>query len=131
MVITTDKGGKWAILGYCPWKNIIPSYIRDHILDLADYVSGNKVCARLLTPVQAVLNPRKKDGKVCCVSITNCTIGKSGEMELLIREPLGESFFFMSQYNGECELSYEKRGDDYIVKVPSLEPWSVGTVFVR
>ena len=132
MVITTDKGGKWAILGYCPWKNIIPSNIRDHILDLADYVSDNGVCARLITPVQAVLNPRKNnDGKVCCVSITNCTIGKSGEMELLIREPLGEKFYFMSQYNGECELSYEKLGEDYIIKVPSIDAWSVGTVFVK
>jgi hypothetical protein len=132
MVITTDKGGTWAILGYCPWKNIIPSNIRDHILDLADYVSGNGVCARLITPVQAVLNPRKNnDGKVCCVSITNCTIGESGEMELLIRKSAGDKFYFMSQYNGECELTAEKRGDEYLVKVPSINGWSVGTVFVK
>ena len=61
----------------------------------------------------------------------NCTIGKSGELELLIRNPKSESFRFMSQYNGECDLDFEKRGDDYIVKIPSLEPWSVGTVFVK
>ena len=77
-------------------------------------------------------NPRKNsDNKVVCVSITNCTVGKSGDMELLIREPAGENFFFMSQYNGECELSYEKRGDEYIIKVPSINGWSVGTVFVK
>ena len=85
----------------------------------------------MLTPAQAVLLPRKNnDGKTVCVSVTNCTIGKSGELELLIRNPRSESFKFISQYNGECDLAFDRCGDDYIVKLPSLDPWSVGTVFM-
>ena len=132
MVVRTRKGAKWAILGYSPWKYLIPTYKRDHILDIADYVCGNALAARLVTPMQAVLLPRKNDnGKTVCVSVTNCTIGESGEFKLLIRNPIGEHFTFMSQYDGEKMLSYEKVGEDYLLTVPSLHPWSVGTVFVH
>ena len=132
MIVRTRGGAKWAILGYSPWKYLIPTYKRDHILDIADYVCGNTLAARLVTPMQAVLLPRKNDdGKTVCVSVTNCTIGESGEFKLLIRNPIGEHFTFMSQYDGEAELSYEKIGDDYLLTVPSLHPWSVGTVFVH
>lgn len=132
LIITTKKGGKWAISGYVPWKGNIPMFKRDHLLSIADYISGNRLCAKLLSPVQAVLLPRKnKNGKVCLVSVTNCTIGESGEMQLLIRNPAGEKFTFMSQYNGEEKLSFKKDGNDYIITLPSLNPWSVGTVFVE
>ncbi len=131
IVIDTDKGGKWAVLGYCPWKNVIPSWMRDHILDLADYISGNALCARLLSPVPVLLSPRKKeDGMTVCVSITNCSIGKTGETQLLVRNPVGEKFYFMSQYNGSTYLTAEKHGNDYIVNIPSIDSWSVATVFM-
>ena len=132
MIIQTRKGAKWAILGYSPWKYLIPTYKRDHILDITDYISENALAARLVTPMQAVLLPRKNaDGKTVCVSITNCTIGESGDFKLLIRNPNGEKFTFMSQYDGEKTLSFEKIGEDYLLTVPSLYPWSVGTVFVH
>ena len=132
MIIQTRKGAKWAILGYSPWKYLIPTYKRDHILDITDYISENALAARLVTPMQAVLLPRKNaDGKTVCVSITNCTIGESGDFKLLIRNPIGEKFTFMSQYDGEKTLSFEKIGEDYLLTVPSLHPWSVGTVFVH
>lgn len=131
-VFETSKGAKWAVFGIALWNGVVNSRVITRILDIADHISGNALAARLLTLVQAVLMPRKNDeGNTVCVSITNCTIGKSGEITLLIRNPRSESFKFMSQYNGECELAYEKRGDDYIVKIPSLEPWSVGSVFVE
>ena len=132
LVFTTEKGAKWAVSGYVPWKGNIPLFKRDHQLRIADYISGKKLCAKLLSPVQAVLSPRKdKDGKVTVVSITNCTIGESGELELFVRNPASENFTFMSQYNGEKKLDFTKDGDDYIIKVPSINPWSVGTVFIN
>ena len=94
-------------------------------------ISNNALPARLESLVQAVVLPRRNnEGKVVCVSITNCTIGESGELKLRIRKPAGEKFSFASQYNGEQTLTYEKDGNDYIVTLPSLHPWSVGTVFV-
>lgn len=131
-IVNTSAGGKWAIFGFALWNGVVDSAVIKHILDVADCISDNSLAARLAAPALAVLLPRKNDdGKTVCVSVINCTIGKSGEMELLIRNPRSESFKFMSQYNGECDLAFEKRGDDYIVKIPSLEPWSVGTVFIE
>ena len=131
-IVSTSAGAKWAIFGLALWNGVVDSDVIKHILDVADHISDNSLSARLLAPALAVLLPRKNDdGKTVCVSVINCTIGKSGELELLIRNPKSESFRFMSQYNGECDPDFEKRGDDYIVKIPSLEPWSVGTVFIK
>ncbi len=131
-VFTTPKGAKWAALGYAPWKGVMPTSKRDQVLNIGDYISGNALCSKLITPFPAVLMPRKHNetGKTVSVSLTNCTVGESGELKLLIRNPAGENFTFMSQYNGEKKLSFEKQGDDYIVTVPSINPWSVATVFV-
>lgn len=131
-IITTPKGVKWAVLGYCPWKGVIPTFKREQILDISDYISKNALPARLLSPVQAALHPRKNsDGKTVCVSVTNLTIGESGELKLVIRNPIGEKFTFMSQYNGEKLLPFEKSGTDYILTLPSLHPYSVSTVFIE
>ena len=130
-IVTTPKGAKWAVFGYSFWKGVMPSFVRDHILDVADYISNNALPARLDSLVQAAILPRRNnEGKVVCVSIANCTIGESGELKLRIRNPKSENFSFASQYNGEQKLEFEKNGNDYIVTVPSLNPWSVGTVFV-
>ena len=103
---------------------------REQILNAADTIRSRGLCTRLLTPVQAVLLPRKNsNGKTVCVSVTNCTIGESGELKLLIRNPEVESFTYMSQYSGSGKLEYKKCGDDYIVTVPSIKPWSVATIF--
>ncbi len=131
-IITLETGAKWAINGYCPWRGNIPTYKRDLLLNIADYISGNALPARLITPFPAILLPRKNEaGKVTCVSLVNCTVGESGEMELLVRNPAGDSFTFMSQYNGTTKLPARKVGEDYIVTVPSVNAWSVGTVFAE
>ena len=86
--------------------------------------------AKILTPVQAVLMPRiNSNGDTASASVINCTIGTEKNVELLIRNPIGERFYFMSQYDGECELSAKKTVDGYVVTIPTLSPWSVGTVF--
>lgn len=113
LILKTELGGNWAILGYAPWKGIISLAKRDQILNIADYISGNSLPARLITPIKAALHPRKNDaGQTVAVSITNCTVGKSGILGLLIRNPKSEKFLFMSQYNGEEELSFTKIGND-------------------
>lgn len=145
LLMPTGKGGTWAVLGYMPWKGVINLVKRDHLLNIADYIGKTRLPARLVNPVQAVLLPRKdRDGKTVAVSLINCTIGESGETELLIRDPKAEKFTFRAQYRAGVltdgtgkgrelpapELPFEKRGADYLVRVPSLAPYSVGTVFI-
>ena len=130
-IITTDLGGKWAILCNAPWKGVVPAYYRDYVLDIADYISGGRLCARILEPIQATLHVRKnKDGSVAAVSVTNCTVGPTGEFRLAIRNAAGKSFRFMSQYDGERQLTCEHKDGMDIVTVPSVTAWSVATVFV-
>lgn len=130
LILRTKEGGRWAVLGYAPWKGVISLNKRDQILNIADVIGEKRLPARLATPLRAVLLPRKdENGKTVAVSIINCTIGKSDELELVVRDPLGEDISFMSQYSGEARPSFTKRGDELVIKLPSIEPWSVGTVF--
>ncbi len=131
MIISTKTGGKWAILGYVPWCGNIPLYRRDMLLDIIDHISGNALPARLITPMPAMLLPRKDEkGRVACISLVNCTVGESGELELLVRNPAAERFTLISQHNGTHALAFRRKGDDYIVTLPSISAWSVATVFV-
>lgn len=131
MIISTETGGKWAILGYCPWRNDVPSFKRDMLLDIADYISGNALPARLVTPVACVLWPRcDREGRTVAVSIANRTVGETEEMELLVRRPVGKRFTLMSQYDGTHTLTARREGEDYILTLPSLRAWSMATVFV-
>ena len=129
VITTTDQGGKWAVMACDLWKGIVPSTQRNRILNIIDLISGG-MPAKILSPIQANLMPRTDaDGKTVSASIVNCTIGKTKNIELIIRDPKAKRFYFMSQYDGECELTARKTDDGYIVTLPSLSPWSVGTVF--
>ena len=131
LILKNKEGGKWAIFAYSFWKYVIPTCKRNQILNAVNYISDNAICAKLETPVQAILLPRKNQkDKLSMVSVINCTIGESGEIVLRLKNVTGEKFTFMSQYNGEKELVFEKDGDDYLVTMPSLNPWSTGTIFI-
>ncbi|MBO5480960.1 MAG: hypothetical protein J6A63_07230 [Clostridia bacterium] len=130
LIITTPQGGRWAVLGYTPWKGVISHARREQYLNVVDYISDNGLCARIRTPLQTMLLPRTdENGKTVCVSVTNCTVGESGELEILIRNPKTESFVFMAQGGIEQKLTFEKTDAGYVVKTPSLAPWSVCTIF--
>ena len=129
VVMNTAEGGKWAVVACDLWKGAVPSTQRGRILNIADYISGG-MPAKILSPIQAILMPRVDDGgNTLAASVVNCTIGKANDIELVIRKPLSERFGFMSQYNGTCKLTAKKTDDGYLVTIPRLDAWSVGTVF--
>ena len=101
-----------------------------------DLISEKKsLKAKLLEPLKAVVLPRVNDeDKVLCVSIVNATVGESGTLTLLIRNPESERFSFQSGTVSDIPLSFEKKTTaegmtEYFVHLPSLPGWSVGTVF--
>ena len=129
VAMNTAEGGKWAVVACDLWKGVVPSTQRSRILNIADYVSGG-MPAKILSPIQAILMPRVDDGRnTLAASVVNCTIGKANNVELVVRSPASPRFYFMSQYNGERELTANKTDDGYIVTIPGIDPWSVGTVF--
>lgn len=131
LILTTPTGAKWAVFGHCPWKGIISFKRQQQILNAVDYICKSGIAARLETAFPAALLPRKNEqGKTVCVSLANCTIGESGELKVRIRNSIGNCFSYMSQYNGNGKLDYIKDGNDYVVTVPNINPWSVLTIFI-
>ena len=131
-VARTDAGARWAVFGHSPWNGVISKDKRDQILRAADYISGNRLPAVLETAQQAILLPRETaDGRTAGVSLVNCTIGRTEPLLLRIRRPDGSRFTVMSADETVENLSYEKDGEDYLVTIPPMQPWSVATLFVE
>jgi len=131
VIIPVKEGAKWAVCGYALWKHIVPSFQRNRIFNILDYIAPSALVARPLSPVQSFVLSRvdKNTGKTLAVSILNCTIEPQSQIKILIRNPEIKSFTFISQYDGELPLTYEETSDGFIVTIPKLSPWSIGTVF--
>lgn len=131
-VFTTTGGAKWAV-SYDMWRRGISFEKRNQLLNMMAYISGRRFAAELLTPIQAIVHPRADEtGKLAAVSVTNVTVGDSGELQLILRNPAGTKFTFMSQYSDEIPLAGEELGNgEYLVKIPDLHGWSVGTIFAE
>ena len=133
--VTTPYGGTWTVFGNHPF--VYTSLARrNQFFSAMDLISAKKsLKAKLLEPLKAIVLPRvNKEDKVLCVSIVNTTVGQSGELTLLIRNPESEHFSFQSGTVSDVPLVYEKKTNaegmpEYFVHLPTLPGWSVGTVF--
>ncbi len=133
--VTTPYGGTWTAFGNHPF--VYTSLARrNQFFSAMDLISAKKsLKAKLLEPLKAIVLPRvNKEDKVLCVSIVNTTVGQSGELTLLIRNPESEHFSFQSGTVSDVPLAYEKKTNaegmpEYFVHLPTLPGWSVGTVF--
>ena len=91
------------------------------------YISGKPLPARLIEAFSSVILPRVyKNGSLASVSVVNCMPGESGEYHIRLQAPEGARALYMSQYGEKAELSV---GRDGVLKMPSLAPWTVATVF--
>ncbi len=130
-IFTTREGAKWIALSDL-WGRGISTDKRNQYLNAMAYISGKRFAGELVTPIQAVVHPRvNADGKTVAMSITNCTVGDSGELSVIIRNPAGTCFTFMGQCQPEISLTPEKIGEnEYLVKVPNIRGWAVCTIFI-
>ena len=132
-VFTTEKGAKWAAFGFDLWARTKSCEKRTQFLNVCEYISEKRFSAELTTPIQSCILPRENaDGKCAAVSIINCTVGESGRLKIVIRNPESEEFTFMSQYLPETAVKSEKIADnEYEVEIPSISGWSTGTIFCK
>lgn len=121
---------KWAVFGYCIWKDIISSAKRRQIIYAADYVCGHQLPAILESAEQVVVLPRvDKEKKTVSVTLCNASIGKTDEMVLRIRNPRGSQFVLMNA--DICmDAKTERDGNDVLVTVPSIGGWDILTLFI-
>lgn len=129
-ILHPKQGGRLAVLAYGLWKGNVPSFQRDRILNIFEYV-GAPLPARVTSLHQAVLYLRaeKESGRLLAASVCNPTVGVAEGITLTVKAPASERFVFRSQYGKECELEFTKEGDAYHLTLPSIAPYSLGTVF--
>ena len=131
-IVTTPRGAKWFVDGYHLWKTVIPTYKRERLLNIVDYISEKALPARMITSLPVVLYPRvNAAGETAAVSVVNMTVGRSGPIAVRIRRPAGCFYTYMSQHNGagECELRHD--GDGVIAVIPDVDAYSAATIFVE
>jgi len=131
VIIPVQGGAHWAVIGHALWKYIVPSYQRDRIINILDYIAPTALASRLISPVQAFVLSRvdKISGMTLAVSLLNCTIEPQSQIKVLIRNPETKAFTYVSQYDGEVPLHFEETANGFLVTIPHLSPWSLGTVF--
>ncbi len=130
-VVRTKLNTKWAVFGCNPWVDVISYDKRSQLIRSMEYITGkNRLPAILESYQQAVLLPRENRAhQTTSVSVLNCTIGKTEELSLRVRNPRGLNFSFMSATVSSGHLPYSKDGNDFLIKIPPLEAWTVGTLF--
>ena len=132
-IVTTEKGGRWAVMGEYPWSGFLSFDKRNQFINIANYLSANAVAVILETPVQAVVMPRENaDGEITSVSVLNKTVGDSGEIFLRIKKPKGEKFKFMTFKDDkviETQVEGIKDNGDLVLKIPNISGWGIGTVY--
>lgn len=130
-ILTLETGAKWAVFGLdFPQRTLSSAKVRQ-IIKAAEYITGHGFAAELLTPIQGVLQPRvNAAGKTVRVCFTNCTVGDSGEMELLVRNPASDRFLVMGQYEKEYTPEVRQLSESaYIVKLRNVKAYTVCGVF--
>ena len=134
-IVHTSNGARWAVFGHNPWNNTISSRRRAQIIAAADYISDRALTAVLDTPAKAQLLPRENSaGQLTSVSVVNLTVGASGVLQLRMRNPAlknGQTTaLFASMTAAPCHLPLYRDGDDVLVSLPSLDAYSIGTLFL-
>ena len=130
LLLHTNEGGRWLLLGFQPWRSVIPKARVDHLLDFVEYAAQKPLAARMHSPHQVILHPRcNEKGETVCVSVSNCTIGRNDDAVLEIRNPQTTRFFWQSQRHEYTELTATKVGNAYRIELPMLDAWTQGTVF--
>jgi len=130
-LITLPGGVKWVVLGSGLTDTIVSSARRNQILAAADAICGRKLPSLIENADKLTNIPRVDDqGRVVCVSILHHGIGPTEDPVVVrIRNPRGTRFTFWDGATSGLELKAERAGNDYIVTLPRINGWDIGTVF--
>ena len=125
-LVRTGNGGEWGICGNRLFRITMNAGRRAFLLKLADALSGG-LAARLLSPEQAVVIPRKDaDGRCTGVFVHSITISDSEELTFEIPRPAGEAFVWMTPDGKKVECPFETKDGRYLVRTPYLPAYRSG-----
>lgn len=129
---TTAKGGRWAVIGYGLFMQITSFAKRNAIIDAVEWAAGKQLSAKLTTRDRAIIFPRKdkNTGALRAVSVVNTSVGKACDMEIALA---GEytKFEWRSLTMPFTSLEGRVENGSTLVKLPTIDGWSIGTLFIE
>lgn len=123
---------KWAVFGYSFWNDIISIDKRNQILFAIDEITNNNLPAMLVSGEQVTVIPKvNNEGKTVAVSLQNISIGKTGELTVIVRNPSSEDFYYMNASTPKTKVKAEKVNNNYVIKLPAVNGWEMISLFAE
>ena len=123
------------------FRSPVPGYLtvreREKLLDEIDRVSGGRFPVRLEECRAVRILPRTDaEGRLDSVTLLNCSIGETDGLTLRVRHPVqAVAEFWTPRVDRERGKTLDcvpsGREGEWIVRIPSLQGWQIGTVFFR
>ena len=130
-LLVLENNVRWAVIGSGLTDVIISSARRNQIINAADFICGHSLPALIENCDKLVNIPRvDSDGRLVCVTVLHHGIGKTeDDVKIRVRNPKGSVFIYRDGKTDNLLLKAERENDDYIVVMPALDGWDIGTVF--
>ncbi len=132
VLATTKAGGTWIVDGMGPWAEITNGVKRSRTALIAQYLSGDKVPARLESDDRIALIVRaKKDGTFVSATLQNTTVGDSYPVVVAVKADKDAKFVFSSPKKEDVACPSEYQNGEHFVSVPVLAAWQIGTLRIK
>lgn len=105
---------------------------RLQLLDAIDRVTEGRFPVRVDACRPLRILPRiTSDGKLDSVTFLNCSVGRTDDLKVKVRNPAGTKPVWRRLYEQPVELKSVAESGESVLVVPSLPGWEIGTVFFR
>lgn len=125
-LLKTGRGGTWGVYSNRLFNSSINNERRLFTQNLAAALAGG-LSARLLSPEQAVVIPRKNTAGNCTGAfIFNVSISDTEELILEVDSPAGTSFNWVALDGKRTPCAYEEKDGHYHVHTPAIPGYKSG-----
>jgi hypothetical protein len=127
VAVETPLGGRLGVLGYNGFETNVSSARREQILSLADWVARGRLPVVLETAAQVAVATRiTACGLLRSVLLMNLTIDRTPPLSLKLRNIDGNTITLHHPPGGQDRpLTARNSGDEWLVALPPMEPWSL------
>ena len=126
----TTLGGRWAVIGYGLFNQIISFAKRNAIVNAIEWVGG-QLSAKLTTPDRMIVFPRvDAEDRLRAVSLVNTTVGKISGAELMLKGEYTHAEWRALHYPELKSVETRVENGSTYITIPDFDAWSVGTLFL-
>ena len=127
VAVETPLGGRLGVLGYNGFETNVSSARREQILSLADWVARGRLPVMVDTAAQVAVATRiTACGLLRSVLLMNLTIDRTPPLSLKLRNIDGNHItLHHPPERQDRPLTAINSGDEWLVTLPPMEPWSL------